>query len=455
MNVAAGPKKPNILFIVVDNWGWGDLGVQGSTIPTPRIDSLADEGLRLTNYNVESQCMPTRAAIHSARLPIRSGTAKNDWSASTEGLAPWEYTIAELFSEAGYATALYGKWHIGASEGRYPTDQGYDEWFGIVRSTNEAAYTSAHGFDPGTLTVFKEAPALFESQKNSKPERVLPYDMATRGQIDEMLFGRAVDFVKKRTEDKQAFFLMVSTTALHPPLVANPAVQGKSGAGNFPDMLMELDHNIGSVLDALDENKLSEDTIVILSGENGAMHEWGAGSNGPWRGGLGTGYEGGFRSPAMIRWPGHIERGVVSDEIVASLDWMPTLAEIIGRTDLIPADRPIDGVDQSPFFLGKQLNSNREHVLVFIGDELFAGKWRNFKMHFITREGRIAPNVRWSVPLLYNIKADPGEIRELNQTEEVGQYIWAAAELLQDVKRTKESFKAYPNIAPGAAFNGY
>ncbi len=157
----------------------------------------------------------------------------------------------------------------------------------------------------------------------------------------------------------------------------------------------------------------------------------------------------------MIRWPGKIGEERVSDEIFAALDWMPTLAAIIGEEKRLPTDRPIDGIDQSDFLLGKQENSNREFHAMYIGDDLVAVKWRNFKMHFLTREGRVAPVVKWTVPLLYNVGADPGETRELNQTEEVGQYIWAATEALMYVGEIRESMQNFPNIKPGEDFDGY
>ena len=131
VSFAQPQQQPNIVYILVDNWGWGDISVQGNTFPTPRIDALAAEGLRLTNFNVQNQCTPTRSALHTGRLPIRSGTQKVAAPGEPDGMAPWEYTVAELLSDAGYATALYGKWHLGSKPGRMPNDQGYDEWWGI------------------------------------------------------------------------------------------------------------------------------------------------------------------------------------------------------------------------------------------------------------------------------------------------------------------------------------
>jgi arylsulfatase A-like enzyme len=158
---ASAQTKPNIVYILVDNWGWGDISLQGSTIPSPRIEALAAQGSRFTNFNVQNQCTPTRSAIHTGRLPIRSGTQKVPAPGEPQGMAPWEYTIAELLSDAGYATAAYGKWHIGDKDGRLPNDQGYDEWYGIKESAMMASFTSTPQFDPAVIPI----PHIWEGKK--------------------------------------------------------------------------------------------------------------------------------------------------------------------------------------------------------------------------------------------------------------------------------------------------
>ena len=152
-SMASAQDKPNIVYLLVDNWGWGDLSIQGSTIQTPNIDKLASQGLRLTNFNVQNQCTPTRSALHTGRLPIRTGTQKVPAPGEPDGLAHWEYTLPELLSDAGYSTALFGKWHVGSQIGKLPNDQGYDEWWGINEGTNAASYTSTPQFDPAVATV--------------------------------------------------------------------------------------------------------------------------------------------------------------------------------------------------------------------------------------------------------------------------------------------------------------
>jgi len=149
LNTSSRPasKKPNIVFILLDNVGWGNFEVYGGTIPTPRIDKLASEGVRFTNYNVEVQCTPSRSAILTGRHPVRSGTFRVSYPGEgLSGMAPWEYTIAELLSDAGYATALYGKWHLGDHKGRLPNNQGFDEWWGIMNTMDEAGYTATIGW---------------------------------------------------------------------------------------------------------------------------------------------------------------------------------------------------------------------------------------------------------------------------------------------------------------------
>ena len=338
---ALGPNvgaqdKPNVVYILVDNWGWADIRIQGGSIETPRIDALASEGLRMTNFNVESQCVPTRSAIMTGRLPIRSGTHKVTYGLPY-GMAPWEYTLPELLSDAGYQTALFGKWHLGDVEGRLPTDQGFDQWFGIRNTTDEAGYSSTPQFDPDVIPQ----PYIWEGEKGHQSTKVRPFNLESRKTIDREIIERSESFIADRAGGDDPFFLYIGLTQIHPPLGHNPDFDNITGSGIYGDIIKEVDYNVGRVLDALDKAGVSDNTIVILSGDNGAVTEGiGGGSNGPWRAGF-TGYEGGLRTVGMIRWPGNIEAGRVSDEIFATLDWMPTLADMVGEDDRIP-NRPSD-----------------------------------------------------------------------------------------------------------------
>jgi arylsulfatase A-like enzyme len=188
-------RRPNIVFLMVDNFGYGDLGCYGGGmlrgVPTPRIDKLAAEGMRLTNFNVEPECTPTRSALVTGRMPIRSGTSSVTHLGEKDGLAPWEYTLAELMSDAGYATAHYGKWHLGSTQDRHPTGQGFDEWYGIPRSSGETAWLIQAGFDP---KVFEPKPIL-EGRKGQPSQVVKAYDYETRSGIDRELTDRSVRYI--------------------------------------------------------------------------------------------------------------------------------------------------------------------------------------------------------------------------------------------------------------------
>jgi len=406
-------KKPNIVYILIDNLGWGDVSIQGGAIPTPRIDELAQEGLRLTNFNVESQCTPTRSAILTGRLPIRSGTHRVTYGLPY-GLAPWEYTLAELFSDSEYKTALFGKWHLGDVEGRLPTDQGFDEWFGVKNTTDEAGYSSTPQFDPD----------------------VFPQPYSEQAAADD------------------PFFVYISFTQIHPPLGHHPDFDNITRTGIYGDIVTELDYNVGRILDALKECGVSDDTIVILTGDNGAVTVGiGGGSNGPFRGGF-TGYEAGLRTVGIVRWPGKIEGGRVSDGIVAALDWFPTLANLIGEGAKIPTDRPIDGIDQSAFLLGDQENSNREHVLYYIGNDLFSVKWRSFKIHLKTVETFWDTVQTHLFPPVYDVTNDPGEDNDLMKIG-LFSYSWVYGPMGKILVKIAGSMKEYPNIQPGQEFDGY
>jgi arylsulfatase A-like enzyme len=358
--------RPNIVFILSDNVGYGVPSSYNGGIldtPTPRMDKLAAEGLRLTNFNVENQCSPSRAALMTGRLPIRSGIGKAMAAGAPGGLHPWEITLAEMLGEAGYRTAIFGKWHIGSGEGRLPTDQGFDEWFGF--ETTDIIYWTAHHQVP-----LRDVDYIREGRKGEKPRNVRVYDEDTRRQIDRMITDRAVEYIAGNAKGGTPFFLYVPFAFAHHPVLAHPDFKGKSPAGEFGDSLLEHDHNVGRVLDALAAAGIEDDTVVVYASDNGpsplptVTPFWTIGDSGPWRGEIGTVLEGNIRTPCTIRWPGRIPAGRTSNQIVAIVDFFPTLARIAGGK--VPADRPIDGVDQLDFFTGQE-KSKREHVLLFLG----------------------------------------------------------------------------------------
>ena len=295
--------------------------------------------------------------------------------------------LAEMLSEAGYATAMYGKWHLGRTNGRFPTDQGFDEWYGVPNSTDESVYSSVPGFaESGVAETF-----VMDGKKGEVPEKVRPYRLDYRPLIDRDLTDRAVRFMKQQATASKPFFLYLPYTATHFPTLPHPDFEGKSGNGLWADLLTQIDSYVGELLDTLDELGVAENTVFIFTADNGpealdpdgtsltvetAVH----GSAGPWRGTPFTGFEGALRVPFAIRWPGRIPAGRSSDEIVHAMDLFPSLARIAGGT--VPDDRPLDGIDVSAFLPGKTEESGREGFVVYMGNDVFGVKLRDWKLHF-------------------------------------------------------------------------
>ena len=440
---ASERSKPNILFMLVDNLGYGELGVYGGGAtrgaPTPRIDKLASEGLRLTNMNMEAQCTPSRSSILTGRYAIRSVTHSVPFGGVAEGLTQWEVTMAESLAAAGYATALYGKWHLGSQDGRLPNDQGFDEWYGIPRTTDEALWPGSPGYSPDVMPLEQ----IMEGRKgeNSRPLKV--YDVEQRRLIDAEITRRSIAFMERQVQARKPFFAYATLTQPHLPTLPNPTFVGKTGNGDWADMLAEMDHNVGQMLDAVDRLGIRDSTIVIFASDNGPefVRPW-DGWAGPWRGQYFTAWEGGIRVPFMIRWPGRIPAGRVSDEIVHGVDLFPTLAAIVGAA--VPKDRPIDGVDQSNFLTGKSEKSARAGILIWCADRLQAVKWRNFKVHFYKQDTMVSPAVKLGIPLLFNLYTNPREDEEKMVTDS-----WIIGPALKMVAEFEESTKQHPLIAMG------
>lgn len=440
---AGSGSRPNVLFMLVDNLGYGELGCYGGGAtrgaPTPRIDKLASEGLRLTNMNMEAQCTPSRSAILTGRYAIRSGTHSVPFGGVADGLTQWEVTMAEALSQVGYATALFGKWHLGSDPGRHPNDQGFDEWYGIPRTTDEALWTAAPGWSPDIMPPEQ----ILEGRKGETSRPVRVYDLEQRRLMDAEITRRTIDFMGRSASVGKPFFAYACLTQPHLPTLPNPAFAGKTGNGDWADMLAEMDHNVGQMLDAVDRLGLANDTIVIFASDNGPefVKPW-DGWAGPWRGQYFTAWEGGIRVPFMVRWPGRIPPGRVSDEMVHAVDLFPTIAALTGAR--VPADRPIDGVDQSRFWRADTQDSARESIIVFCADRLQAVKWRHFKLHFYRQETMTTPPEKLGIPLLFNLYVNPSEDENKTATDS-----WIIGPVLKVVGQYEASLKRYPNIPMG------
>lgn len=461
------PMKPNIVFILVDNIGWGDFSVYGGLTATPRIDGLANSGIRFNNYNVEGQCTPSRSAILTGRQSVRSGTYSVPLPGLPYGLAPWEYTIAELLSDSGYATALYGKWHLGAVEGRLPTNQGFDEWWGYKDSMDEAGWDSYALYrelikaTPLVETLESEPPKIWKGKKGEHSKPVRDLNMEVRPFMDEMITKHTTDYIARQTKTGKPFFVYTALSHAHPPEKLHPDFDQKSPKriGGYSDMVAEIDFRVGEILDALKQAGVEDKTIVILSSDNGAggipMSPCFGGSSGPWRGSFSNPpYEGSMRVPAMIRWPGHVPAGVVTQEMLTAHDWLPTLAGIVEESNRVPKDRPIDGIDASKFMLGRSKTTGRVEYLFFGPDgEPMSVKTRNIKVIFRYADSFEKPIEKPYFPLVYDLTSDPHE--DYNLFVHKLDMSWMIQLATKPVIDYQKSLTDYPNIKPGEEFKGY
>lgn len=434
-------RHPNIVLIFPDNLGWGEVGAYGGVrgVPTPNIDRIAAEGIRLTNFNVEYSCTVSRIALLTGRYAARAGGTQ------ATGMTLWEVTIAEALQSLGYATGLFGKWHVGGDnwEGRRePTDQGFDEWYGIPGTSHTAQFTSFDNFDPATM----ETPYIWQGRAGSPSQKLEVYDLETRRTIDREAAERGIAFMERSVEQHRPFFLFYPMTQIHFPTLPHPDFAGSTGAGDIGDAMADVDYNVGLVLAAIDRLGIDRNTIVLWCTDNGAeaRRPW-RGSAGPWNGFYNTAMEGGIRTPCVIRWPGHIPAGQVSNETVHQVDFFPTLAAAVGAPEIVPNDRPIDGVNQLPFLEGKQTRSNRESVIFMAqGGRIDAVKWRDWKLWYRFPLEPGDPNAADRMRL-FHLRTDPKEETDIKDFNP-----WVLGVMDSIVAEYERSTDTYPNVPTGA-----
>ncbi|WP_411031223.1 sulfatase [Spongiimicrobium sp. 3-5] len=407
-------KKTNFIIIFADDLGYGDLGVYGHpTINTPNLDKMASEGQKWTSFYVgASVCTPSRAALLTGRLPVRSGMASPIarvlFPNSHNGLPKSEITLAEQLKSVDYATAIVGKWHLGHKEEFLPTNHGFDYYFGIPYS-NDMDLTRELNTPGGYWDLWTEEAENLKSEDFNVPlirnteivER--PADQTT---ITRRFTEESIKFIKENKE--KPFFLYLAHNLPHVPLFASEEFLGKSRRGLYGDVVEEIDHGIGRILNYLREEGLAENTIVVFTSDNGPWlpTENSGGTAGLLKDGKGSTWEGGMREPGIFWSPGKIKPKVVMD-MGTTMDLFTTFSAIAGVP--IPNDRVVDGLDLSPV-LFEGAESPRNAVYYYRGDELYAIRVGAYKAHFITEAGYTA-NTRKEhhPPLLYNVEIDPSE----------------------------------------------
>lgn len=408
--------RPNVVIVFTDDQGWGDLSCFGSTaIPTPHIDRLADEGMRFTDfYTSQPVCSAARASLLTGCYANRLGIQGALVPSTRHGLDPDETTIAEMLKGRGYATACYGKWHLGHLEPFLPTRQGFDEYFGIPYSND---------MWPG----HPESPKAWPRLPIYGEDGPIAYvdDLDGQDRITRELTERAVDFIDRSSDGP--FFLYVPHSMPHVPLGVGPAFRQSTMYGPYGDVIREIDWSVGEILEALERNGVLDETIVLFTSDNGPWLNYGdhAGTTGGLREGKGTTFEGGVRVPMVVRYPDLIPAGTVCETPAMTIDVLPTLTEIVGGD---PPERIIDGRSMLPLWRGDEDASPPHEALFFWyhKGELQAMRMGRWKLHFPhsyrSLEGRPGGNngrpVRYTYGLktgleLYDLETDPGETRNV------------------------------------------
>jgi arylsulfatase len=383
--LAAPARTPNIVFILCDDLGYGDLGCYGSKLHTPNLDRLATEGVRFTNFcSADPVCSPSRAALLTGRYPTRVGVPRVFFPQDTGGLNLDETTMADMLKARQYKTMCIGKWHLGRPKQYLPTSRGFDAYFGIPYS-------------------------------NDMSPRVLMRDTEVIEQTADLesLTGRYTEEAKKfiNASKGSPFFLYMPHTYPHIPLGASKRFRGKSPEGIYGDVIAEVDWSVGEVLQTLKQDGLDQNTLVMFSSDNGP---WYQGSPGKLRGRKNTTYEGGIREPFIARWTGKIPAGRVSNGLASMMDIFPTIAKLCGGA--APA-KPLDGIDIWPLLHGDTQSIERDPLLYFDNWDLQCARWMNWKLHIARHNtAAYAPppasgrhSFTLARPELYNLANDPDE----------------------------------------------
>jgi arylsulfatase A-like enzyme len=490
--------KPNILFIMSDDIGWFNvsaynMGVMGYR--TPNIDRIGREGAVFTDWYGQQSCTAGRAAFITGQSPIRTGLTKVGVPGAQLGLGPDDPSVANVLKSLVYATGQFGKNHLGDRNEHLPTVHGFDEFFGNLYHLNaeEEPENPDYPKDPSFRTKFGPRGVLkckasetddptIDPQFGKVAKQVIentgPLDTKRMETIDDEFLAAATDFIKRKHDAGGPWFCYFNSTRMHIFTHLKKESQGKTGLGLYPDGMVETDGHIGELLKLLDDLGVANDTIVVYTTDNGAeVFTWPDGGTTPFKGEKATNWEGAFRVPCLIRWPGVIKPGTIVNDICAHEDFIPTFAAAAGEPDLVAKllkghelggktfKVHLDGDNLMPFFKGEAQESPREGFLYWSDDgDLMALRVRNWKVSFIEQNTELSPETpigiwqgqftRLRAPNLYNLRADPFERGPSSiyygDWQACRAFAFVPAQVI--VAKYLDSFKEFPPRAKAASF---
>ena len=464
---AGAADKPNILVIWGDDVGVHNISAYNHGImgyQTPNIDRIAKEGAMFTDAYAQQSCTAGRASFIMGQHPFRTGLLTIGMPGSDHGIPDWAPTIADLLSGQGYVSGQFGKNHLGDQDQHLPTVHGFDEFFGNLYHLNaeEEPETYYYPKDPEFHQKFGPR-GVIHSFADGRIEDTGPLTRKRMETADDHNISYATDFIESAHKADKPFFVWASTTRMHIWTRLKKEAQGRTGIGLYPDGMVEHDDHVGMLLDKLDELGIADNTIVVYSTDNGAETvSWPDGGITPFHGEKGTTWEGGFRVPQVIRWPGVIEPGTIYNDIISHEDWLPTFLHAAGVPDVVGKLKNgyeangktwkvhLDGYDFVPFFKGEVAEGPRDVIYYFgQGGELNAIRWEDWKVHFAIIEGNIATGERvvtnW--PLIIHLRADPYEM--MHEEADMGYLRWYGDNMWLFVpvqEKLKEFFMTIPNF---------
>ncbi|AJA63352.1 MULTISPECIES: arylsulfatase [Bradyrhizobium] len=479
---AGGSRKPNILFIMGDDIGWFNvsaynMGVMGYR--TPNIDRIGKEGAVFTDWYGQQSCTAGRAAFITGQSPIRTGLTKVGLPGAELGLGPLDPSVADVLKTYGYATGQFGKNHLGDRDEHLPTAHGFDEFFGNLYHLNaeEEPENPDYPKDPEFRKKFGPRGVL-KATSDGKIENTGPLTSKRMETVDEEFLAGAKDFINRQHRANRPWFCYFNSTRMHIFTHLKKESEGKTGLGVYPDGMVEHDGHVGELLKLVDDLGVADNTIVVYTTDNGAeVFTWPDGGATPFKGEKATNWEGGFRVPCLIRWPGVIKPGTIVNDICSHEDFIPTFAAANGDGALVENLKKgstlngksfkvhLDGMNLLPFLKGDAPKSPREEFLYWSDDgDLMALRIKDWKVVFMEQHTEVNPKTPLGVwqgnftklrgPNLYNLRADPFE----RGPDSIAYGDWQAHRAFMFVPaqaivaRYIESFKDFPPRAKAASF---